>query len=268
MLRHLPEGVVPFDDCGYSRIPVQPMTGQEIYLECQCDGEASLEIEGLFGVVRSVGAGRFLLPAQEDPCHLRYRFVCGKETTHWYEVDVLKEEQITHPMRTGDGWAQLCPNAYLTAERNADGMTFRLTDEQPVDHSAEGIAFGHPLWSVASDGQTVLQCESITLGLREDGSVAFQRMMLRGSHHHVYGTGERFDAVDQQGSGSCGQVVEHFTQQGEWSYLPVPAFLTDGGFGFYRGTGCNVAMRFGDVIEVASAVHPGMEDHVLLGCPA
>ena len=268
MLRHLPEGVVPFDDCGYSRIPVQPMTGQEIYLECQCDGEASLEIEGLFGVVRSVGAGRFLLPAQEDPCHLRYRFVCVDETTRWFEVDVLRPVQITYPMRMGEGWAQLCPNAYLTAERNADGMTFRLMDEQPADHSVEGITFGHPFWSVTSEGQVVLQCESISLGLREDGSVAYQRMLLRGGHHHVYGTGERFDAVDQQGSGSCGQVVEHFTQQGEWSYLPVPAFLTDGGFGFYRGTGCNVAMRFGDVIEVASAVHPGMEDHVLLGCPA
>ena len=268
MLRHLPEGAVPFADCGYSRTPVQPMTGEEIHLACQCDGDAALEIEGLFGTARSLGKGRFILPAQEESCHLRYRFVCGEEATRWFHIDVLKPVHITHAMRTGSGWAQLDSSVYLTAERQTDGVAFILTDAQPADHGVEGVTFGHPLWTITSDGKTVLQCETITLGLRADGSVAHQRMTLRGSHRHVYGTGERFDAVEQQGLGSCGQVVEHFTQQGAWSYLPVPAFLTDGGFGFYRGTGCNVAMRFGDVIEVSSAVHPGLEDHVLLGEPA
>ena len=57
---------------------------------------------------------------------------------------------------------------------------------------------------------------------------------LRGGQRHVYGTGERFDGPDQQGRGSCGQVAEHFTRQGPWSYLPVPMFLTDGGFGWFR----------------------------------
>ncbi len=265
MLRHLPEGVVPFDDCGYSRFPTQPMTGDEIHLDCQCDGDVSLEIEGLFGVVRRLGVGRFVLPAQEDPCHLRYRFVAETEVTCWFEVDVLKPVQITHAIRSGDGWAQLCPGVYLTAEQRADGVSFKLTDAQPSDHTVEGVSFDAPLWTITSGGSLVLQCESILLGLRADGSVAHQKMTLRGNHRHVYGTGERFDAVDQQGAGSCGQVVEHFTQQGVWSYLPVPAFLTDGGFGFYRSTGCNVTMRFADVIEVASTVHPGLEDHVLLG---
>ncbi len=268
MLRHLPEGVVPFADCGYGRRPVQPMTGEEIRLDCRCDGDSELEIEGLFGAARREGPGSFILPAQEDPCHLRYRFVCGNETTRWFDVDVLRSMRITRPVRAGQGWAQLAPKIYLACTLEQDGYALQLTAEQPQDCESGGLVFGAPLWKLMVQGKPALWCESITLGLRADGTVAQQTMTLRGRHCYVYGTGERFDAVDQQGRGSCGQVAEHFTRQGEWSYLPVPMFLTDGGYGFYRSTGCNVAMRFGDEISVSSPVHPGITDHLLLGSPA
>lgn len=268
MLRHLPEGVVPFADCGYGRSPVQPMTGEEIRLDCQCDGEPSLEIEGVFGVIRREGQGTFILPAQEEPCTLRYRFACESGVTRWFEVDVLRPVRITRPVRTGEGWAQLAPRVYLAGREEQDGIALHLTDEQPQDCPVDGLVFGEPLWTIKSQGRPLLWCEEMTLGLRADGTAAHQTMTLRGEHRHVYGTGERFDAVDQQRRGSCGQVVEHFTQQGEWSYLPSPLFLTDGGFGFFRQTGCNVAMRFDEGIRVSSAVHPGAEDHVLFGDPA
>lgn len=32
MIRHLPEGLVPFEDCGYARQPLHPLEGQEIRL--------------------------------------------------------------------------------------------------------------------------------------------------------------------------------------------------------------------------------------------
>ena len=40
MIRHLPEGLVPFEDCGYARQPLHPLEGQEIRLGCLCDGPA------------------------------------------------------------------------------------------------------------------------------------------------------------------------------------------------------------------------------------
>ena len=40
MIRHLPEGLVPFEDCGYARQPLRPLEGQEIRLGCLCDGPA------------------------------------------------------------------------------------------------------------------------------------------------------------------------------------------------------------------------------------
>ena len=40
MIRHLPEGLVPFEECGYDRKPLHPLEGQEIRLGCLCDGPA------------------------------------------------------------------------------------------------------------------------------------------------------------------------------------------------------------------------------------
>ena len=40
MIRHLPEGLVPFEECGYDRKPLHPQEGQEIRLGCLCDGAA------------------------------------------------------------------------------------------------------------------------------------------------------------------------------------------------------------------------------------
>ena len=34
MIRHIPEGVFPFDDCGYARTPLIPFAEQAIALDC------------------------------------------------------------------------------------------------------------------------------------------------------------------------------------------------------------------------------------------
>ena len=51
----------------------------------------------------------------------------------------------------------------------------------------------------------------------------------------IWGFGERFDAFNQEGLQRKNQVVEHFTQQGQDTYLPVPFFLTDS-LGFFLQT--------------------------------
>ena len=47
MIRHIPEGVFPFDDCGYARTPLIPFAEQAIALDCLCDsGAPALELRG------------------------------------------------------------------------------------------------------------------------------------------------------------------------------------------------------------------------------
>lgn len=272
MIRHLPDGIFPFDDCGYARTPLYPMTGQEIHIDCLCDGgEPALETAGQSTALRPARTEkgwRFTLPAMERPCALRYRLVCGEESTRWFDLEVLSPAKVERPLRMGAGWAELCPGVYLSCRKEESGTAFTLTGRQPEDTPCDGVTFGGDgLWRMALEGGRSLACPRMTLGLRADGTAAFVETELQGAHRHVYGTGERFDAADQQGRGSCGRVVEHFTRQGEWSYLPVPMFLTDGGFGLYRETGRSVAMAFGETIRLSSPVCEGMTDHLLTGAP-
>ena len=272
MIRHLPDGIFPFDDCGYARTPLYPMTGQEIHIDCLCDGgEPALETAGQSTALRPARTEkgwRFTLPAMERPCALRYRLVCGEESTRWFDLEVLSPAKVERPLRMGAGWAELCPGVYLSCRKEESGTAFTLTGRQPEDTPCDGVTFGgNGLWRMALEGGRSLACPRMTLGLRADGTAAFVETELQGAHRHVYGTGERFDAADQQGRGSCGRVVEHFTRQGEWSYLPVPMFLTDGGFGLYRETGRSVAMAFGETIRLSSPVCEGMTDHLLTGAP-
>ena len=272
MIRHLPDGIFPFDDCGYARTPLYPMTGQEIHIDCLCDGgEPALETAGQSAVLRPARTEkgwRFTLPTMERPCALRYRLVCGEESTRWFDLEVLSPVKVERPLCVGAGWAELCPGVYLSCRKEESGTAFTLTGRQPEDTPCDGVTFGgNGLWRMALEGGRSLACPRMTLGLRADGTAAFVETELQGAHRHVYGTGERFDAADQQGRGSCGRVVEHFTRQGEWSYLPVPMFLTDGGFGLYRETGRSVAMAFGETIRLSSPVCEGMTDHLLTGAP-
>ena len=45
MIRHVPEGIVPFENCGYGRAPIYPFIGQEISLDCLCDNETTPVLE-------------------------------------------------------------------------------------------------------------------------------------------------------------------------------------------------------------------------------
>ncbi|MGB4658702.1 MAG: TIM-barrel domain-containing protein, partial [Mobilitalea sp.] len=51
-----------------------------------------------------------------------------------------------------------------------------------------------------------------------------------------YGFGEKFDQVNQRGRKPKNCVYEHFTHQQEKTYLPVPYFITEKGYGFYYDT--------------------------------
>ncbi len=265
MIRHLPEGLVPFEDCGYARQPLHPLEGQEIRLGCLCDGAAPVwesadgrSIPGRPGTREHCYT--WALPAEKGT--LRYRFVSGAESTPWFETDILRPVSVTRPLRTGLGWAELVPGVYLCAEGEKGGAALTLRSA-PREAESPLRFGGDALWSLGT-----LSCTEITLLLRPDGTPARMETTLRGGQRHVYGTGERFDGPDQQGRGSCGQVVEHFTQQGPWSYLPMPMFLTDGGFGWFRDAGENVRLAFGTEVHIESAAGEKITDHLLLGTPA
>ena len=69
MLKHLPEGLVPFEDCGFARHPYAPLAGEEVVADCrvdQGDGEPSLLLS-VDGAPERPVAGRWL-----DSRHMRF----------------------------------------------------------------------------------------------------------------------------------------------------------------------------------------------------
>ena len=279
MIRHIPEGVFPFDDCGYARTPLIPFAEQAIALDCLCDsGAPALELRGASASVPKAvplreNRWRFELPPFQSAASLEYRFVCGEEHTAWFPVDVLRRVRVAAAAGTSAGWLRLHENVYLNFSFAGASFSTVLADHPeeaaPARNGDWTVELGEPgLWRVRRDGKIIAACREIELGLRADGSVAWHALTVDGAQTRVWGTGERFDHVNQQGHGTCGKVVEHFTRQGQWAYLPTPFFLTDAGFGFYRDAACDVEMTFGSSIRIASRALPGRRDTWLLGAPA
>lgn len=184
-------------------------------------------------------------------------------------MDILKETRVSSPLKTGNSFIMLVPGVYLVFQKEDSSVSMRFSDSAPQnDPEYADISFGNgALFTICQNGKAVLCCKSMDLGIDACGIVKTRSMQISANHKHVFGTGERFDHADQNGYASCGQVVEHFTRQGPWSYLPSPMFLTDGGFGFYHTGAENVKMEFKEEIRISSSVLHGKTDYFLLGTP-
>ncbi|MBR5356372.1 MAG: glycosyl hydrolase, partial [Lachnospiraceae bacterium] len=52
----------------------------------------------------------------------------------------------------------------------------------------------------------------------------------------IYGLGEKFDSISQEGKLCVNEVKEQFCNQGEYTYLSIPFFMTDAGLGVLADT--------------------------------
>jgi alpha-D-xyloside xylohydrolase len=66
----------------------------------------------------------------------------------------------------------------------------------------------------------------------------------------VYGTGERYDALNRKGQRTVNVVEEQFCNQGEHTYCPAPFFFTDSGFGVFVDTKRVCVFEFQEEIVV------------------
>ena len=72
MLKHLPEGLVPFEDCGFARHPFAPLAMEPVRVDCRVDAEDGqpmlrLRVDG--------GPEREIAPESADGRH--YHFGLG-----------------------------------------------------------------------------------------------------------------------------------------------------------------------------------------------
>ena len=108
--------------------------------------------------------------------------------------------------------------------------------------------------SIDGEAISVLSIDDYLLETGDNGHIATIRQ--RGQLHvrHIWGTGERYHAVDLRGSFSSGMVTEKFTQQGEQTYLPIPFLMTEQRLGCFVESSIPAAMDFRDGFSLEKKV--------------
>lgn len=105
---------------------------------------------------------------------------------------------------------------------------------------------------------------------------AFQfALSLGSSASHYYGFGERFDSLDQNGLSPDVRVVNQYCRQGNKTYIPMPFFVTEDGYGMHvaadRYVRFALAPRLPGTMIIEAQIdpsRPALESTVFLGTPA
>ena len=275
MIKHLGEALVPFATDGFDRQPETPLVGEPVMVACRVDGTGetpTLTLRTQAGeteLTPEKGDGRFFtfaLGAFDAPQTARYRIQTASEQTPWFSFEVSEEITVRKPLgvyRDGDA-LQIALSADVTlrvsggetlcmevSQTPATGEPFADVQQLALPEGFSFFAGSDFLWRLNRLSETVCDCESYTLRRDVGGRVNHLTLGMRMTAGHVLGTGERFDAVEMAGRATNGRVVEKFTAQGDQSYLPIPFFMTEQGFGWYRVSDIPAEMRFEALTTIA-----------------
>lgn len=293
MIKHLGEELVPFATSHFAREPEWPLAGEPVTVRCRIDQNTAiphltLEVDG---------EQRTLLPDEQDDRfftfllgsfaagrHIRYCISAGNEQTPWFTFHIGTRETITRPLsiiRQNDTLVVVLAADVVLTLTGGDSLTMILTQQSVSGISVESASLSLPqsftltcdatcIWKLNRLSDTLCQCVDYTLRRDPDGRVTAVSLHMAMESQYVLGSGERFDSVNMRGQSTNGRVVEKFTHQGAQSYLPIPFFMTEQGFGWYRKSSIPVEMRF-EAITVLSQETEGAlltHDVITFGTPA
>lgn len=88
---------------------------------------------------------------------------------------------------------------------------------------------------------------------------------IKTEYKGVYGTGERFNAINLKGKKIVNAVIEQFCNQGDFTYLSIPFFMTDSGLGVFVDT--KQVSEFDFKKEIVITCEPSAKLYVFTGSP-
>lgn len=106
MIKHLGEGLTPFETHGFSRVPEMPLIGENVLVVCRVDGgdavpsltlATSVQTKTLAGEPLGDRRYRFDLGMFEQPQKVNYRFFTDAQETPWFSFDVLTDQELSAP---------------------------------------------------------------------------------------------------------------------------------------------------------------------------
>ena len=116
---------------------------------------------------------------------------------------------------------------------------------------------------------------SVELIYDENCRVEKVKLNFNTNAQYFSGFGERFDRVNQRGLAPDIHVIEEFGDQQKKTYMPVPFFLTEAGFGMYINSSFRTVFHLpcgqDDLLSIETNVNPDnpiLDLYILLGTPS
>ena len=308
-IQHVPPGLGTTLASGLERRPFRPLLGDSIEIRAKVEGAQGTvsarmkwELDGtsmpfISGQLVSGPSAEgqyfsFPLGPFQDLSTVRYQIVAEDEskvaTSPSFAFDLLRQGSLGPQQALYQGSSSAyAVFANLTFEfswergicvqvLSDDGHVHGdLVDEVRVDlgdGATFRIAKDPGRWALFRNHHQLLAVDfaDYTLLSGADGHVYQLECKARTSSQHIFGLGERFDQVDQQRQRVVLSVVEKFTHQGEYSYIPIPFFFTDQGVGWFSSSRRKIVFDAQDHITLTCEMEQSevlYEERWMLGAP-
>jgi len=273
LLRHDPEGNRnPYESTAWSRSPLTPTTDDVVHLGVTVAGP----VDGVEVQWRDNSEIRTTALKPDEtarvwsgtigpfPASTSYRFVTGdSESTEWFDLPVLQWTEgpfIGLDVSPGDLMAFAGNGVALRLTEIGDAMDWTVEPATGRNGAALHGRLGRCSTEV-TDGELLLRCNDTALTLVSldigtiDGDPTHVRLAWRlHDNEALFGTGERFDRVDQRGLHPDIRVYEQYKHQGTRTYFPVPWILSTAGYGLHvyspQRTRFDLGAATGDIASV------------------
>lgn len=245
-LIHHPEGDYnPYDPAPWCRRPLNPEVGEmvtvgvqggetldSVFVEWETNEEEERKLLSQDGEVWSGEIGPFSNDA-------RYRFSADEEATEWYQIRPRRSDtyRFSAVRQLDDTIQAVCGPAVLVLCPDGRQLSWKLEAREGLADD-DSASFGG--WEASIDGGALhlfseygqLALTHITVTSLMDGAVTSLGLSWQlEDNEKLFGTGERYDSLDQRGKTPDIRVYEQYKQQGSRTYFPLPWVLSSGGYG-------------------------------------
>lgn len=279
LFEHDPDGDRnPYDHAPWGRHPFTPRSDERMRVGARATGPCdAAEVEWQCGDEH----GRIVLRRDEDawvgelgpfPESASYRFVAtggpntgtasewfGVPVVHWEPVGFCTVDAIDGHILVGTPTAQLAlkpgPPGSASWSLGAAAAPRAGSSRARIDDWTVELETGGGVAVSFGPNRSVLRVAS---GKTDDAIVSWRLTWSLQPDERIFGTGERFDTLDQRGKSPDIRVFEQYKAQGSRSYFPLPWLLSTAGYGFAIDGAGRVSYDLGvSHSDEASATIPG-----------
>ena len=114
----------------------------------------------------------------------------------------------------------------------------------------------------------------LTITGDDEGKARKIKFCFKTYNEYYFGFGEKYNKLNQKGLNTDSLVIEQYTNQQEKTYMPIPFFITEKGYGMYVNSNFYItyglSSKSNDLLEIEAKVNsrsPFLDLYILFGRP-